>query len=81
MSRIIRSIRSPPIKIVIEQTKSPGNSPSNNNKTNNFIQYKLTTVVLSTLLTISETLPFLSNVKANGIVDIIKDLQSKLDSK
>ncbi len=59
----------PVMKQQLEQ-KSP-----NNNKDLN----KIFSVGLSTLLIISESLPFFDNVKSNGILDILKNVSNNLN--
>ena len=61
-----------PIKIIIQQHKPNANSkPSNNN---NDTKYKFITITVSSLLAISESLPFISNIKSNGLIDILRDI-------
>ena len=54
----------------VDKTNKKQNSSS---KFNNFLM-----ISSGILLTISETLPFLSNIKSNGILDAIKNILNEI---
>lgn len=59
-----------PIKIIIQQTKS---TKQQSNSIDSITKYKFISFGLSGLLAISESLPFMSDIKSNGLIHIIQD--------
>lgn len=68
-----------PIKIIIQQQKSAElvnkvKEQSNSKVLDSITKYKLISFGLSGLLAVSESLPFMSDIKSNGLIHIIQDL-------
>lgn len=70
-----------PIKIIIQQQKSAelvnkikDQSNSKVPPIDSITKYKLISVGLSGLLAISESLPFMSDIKSNGLIHIIQHI-------
>lgn len=62
----------------IIKLKIDGNPVSNNTQKNRFHNYIMFTSGI--LLTISETLPFMKDIKANGILDAIKKIRNEFNN-
>lgn len=65
------------IQLIFPIAKEITKSNSSINSSRNFSSNKIFSVGISTLLVISESLPFFDNIKSNGILDILKNINHK----
>lgn len=66
-------------KVITNEIKNNGVFPVLVNKIMSLSSEKLVSIGLSSLLIISEALPFFDDVKSNGILDILRNLNHKFD--
>lgn len=72
-----------PIKIIIQQPKSADKVKEQANSKvsiDSITKYKLISIGLSGLLAVSESLPFMSDIKSNGLIHIIQDILKERSS-
>lgn len=57
------------------------NTINQGNQANNKDKHKYFSAILSSFLIISESLPFMDNIKSNGILDVLKNINDKINKK